>query len=445
MGLFNNLKQRLGRRRNEPQRDTEVYPRIMQLLSGQRVGKGQPVFKPTPWNLRTFSTTPYARRAINTIKNPIAQLGWEVVPKKGVEENSEIRRQCELVTTCLKSPNNEDSWRSLVEKVVTDIMLGAGAIEMRIGGDAMRPLWLYPVDALSIQIYAGWSGDRREAKYCQVPGYGTMGGGGQGIDLLADELIYIAPNPSTAHPFGCGPLEIAFTTISRLLGVGEYAGNVATNARPTTLLDLGKATPEQLSAFRSYWTNEIEGQGKMPIVSAGGETKAVKLTADGDEALYLKWQEFLKTEIVTAFDISPQNLGVERDVNRSTAEVAEDRDWDQAIKPWAGLFASHINRDAIEGRLGFSQIEFRFVGLDREDEKATSEIFATYYKSNVFTPNEIRAKLGEPPADNRWGDMTAADAEIAIAAARGAAEVDDPALTGGKKQTAKQKPSKKGK
>lgn len=443
MGLFNNLKQRLGRRRNEPQRDTEAYPRIMQILSGQRVGKGQPVFKPTPWNLRAFSTTPYARRAINTIKNPIAQLGWEVVPKKGVEENSEIRRQCELVTTCLQNPNNEDSWRSLVEKVVTDIMLGAGAVELRVGGDPSRPLWLYPVDALSIQVYAGWTGDRREAKYCQVPGYGTMGGGGQGIDLLADELIYIAPNPSTAHPFGCGPLEVAFTTISRLLGVGEYAGNVATNARPTTILNLGKVTPEQLSAFRGYWTTDIEGQGKMPILSGDG-IESIKLTADGDEALYLKWQEFLKTEIATAFDISPQNLGVERDVNRSTAEVAEDRDWDHAIKPWAGLIASHINRDAIEGRLGFSQIEFRFVGLDREDEKATSEIFSTYYKANVFTPNEIRAKLGEPPADNRWGDMTAADAEIAIAAARGAAEVDDPAITGGEKKTAKSKPSKKG-
>ncbi len=437
MGLITNIKQRLGRRRNEPQRDTEVYPRLMQIMSGQRVANNTPVFKPTPWNLRAFSTTPYARRAINTIKNPIAQLGWEVVPKKGIEENSEIRRQCELVTTCLKSPNNEDSWRSLVEKVITDIMLGAGAIELKTGGDAMRPLWLYPVDALSVQIYAGWTGDRREAKYCQVPGYGMMTAGGGGIDLLADELIYIAPNPSTAHPFGCGPLEIAFTTIARLLGVGEYAGNVATNARPTTMLDMGKVSDDQMKAFRSYWTNEIEGQGKMPIISSMDGAKAIKLTADGDEALYLKWQEFLKTEIAAAFDISPQNLGVERDVNRSTGEVAEDRDWDHAIKPWAGLLASHINRDAIEGRLGFSQIEFRFVGLDREDEVATSKIFETYYKANVFTPNEIREKLGEPPSSNQWGDMTAADAEIAIAAARGAGEVDDPALNGGKRKTTK--------
>src|SRR6185437_344153 len=143
MGLISNIRQRLGRRRNEPSRETQIYPRLMQLLSGQRVDKKSPVYKQTPWNLRAFSTTPYARRAINTIKNPIAQLEWEVVPKKGVTLNSELQRQCDVVTFCLKNPNQGDSWRSLVEKVITDIMLGAGAIEQQVGGDQNRPLWLY--------------------------------------------------------------------------------------------------------------------------------------------------------------------------------------------------------------------------------------------------------------------------------------------------------------
>jgi len=446
MGLIQQMRQRVGRRRKEPTRETEIYPRLIQILAGQRVDKKVPAFKPTPWNLRSFSVTPYCRRAINAIKNPIAQLEWEVVPKKGITENSELRRQCEIVTNCLQNPNKEDSWRSLIERVVTDIMLGAGAIEPEVGGDPTRPLWLFPVDGLTIQIYAGWTGNPDEAKYSQIPGYGTIAGGGKGIDLRADELIYIAPNPSTAHPFGAGPVEIAFLTISRLLGVGEYAGNVATNARPTTLLDLGKVTDEQLKAFRSYWTNEIEGQGKMPILSTADGTKAIKLTADGDEALYLKWQEFLKSEIAIAFDLSPQNLGVERDVNRNTAEVAEDRDWDAAIKPMAGLIASHINRDAIQGKLGFSQIEFRFIGLDREDEKATAEIYKIYYESNSITPNEQRDRLGLPPLDNPFGEMTYADVQIAISAARGAAQVDDNELNKSSQTPGKGKPKpKKGK
>jgi hypothetical protein len=180
----------------------------------------------------------------------------------------------------------------------------------------------------------------------------------------------------------------------------------------------------------------------MPIVSGDG-VAAIKLTAEGDEALYLKYQEILMREVAAAFDISPQNLGIERDVNRNTSEVAEDRDWDQAIKPYAGMIADHLNRDAIWGRLGFSQIEFRWVGLDREDEVATSKLMETYYKSNVYTPNMILEKLGEPPAEHAWGDMTFADTQIALSAARGAAVVDDPVLkSDGTKKTDKPKQPK---
>src|SRR6267142_6328410 len=39
--------------------------------------------KPTPYNLRRFSETPIARRAINCIKDPIAGMRWRVQPRQG--------------------------------------------------------------------------------------------------------------------------------------------------------------------------------------------------------------------------------------------------------------------------------------------------------------------------------------------------------------------------
>src|SRR5213076_2596161 len=77
-----------------------------------------------------------ARRAINAIKSPIAMLDWEIVPLPGIELNSELSRQIEIATTCFASPNNDDSFRTLVEQVVEDYLVGAGAIEKQIGGDA---------------------------------------------------------------------------------------------------------------------------------------------------------------------------------------------------------------------------------------------------------------------------------------------------------------------
>lgn len=424
MGAFDWMKRgRAGRKPAEPQRDTTPFPNLIQI-GQQRIGQ-KILWKPTPKNLRYFSRTPYARRAINAIKNPIANQEWEIVPQPGVDMTPELERQIEVANTCFKNPNQDDDFRSFAEQVIEDILVGAGAIEKQVGGDSLRPLWMWPVDGLSIQMYPGWSGAPGEARYCQSVGYGSYTGGGPTIMLRDDELIYLRPNPSTATPFGFGPLEVAFNTISRQLGVADFAGNVATNARPGIMLDMGEGADQTLAAFRAYWQTEIEGQGKVPIVSTKGGA-VHRLYPDGDEALYLKYQEYLKSELAIAFDLSPQNLGVERDVNRNTAEVAEERDRDQAIKPWATMLAAALTRGGLHRGLGFWQLRLRFPGLDPDDEDTLSKVYEREFKNNATTPDEYRARRGLAPMDNDWGDKTIADVQIALNAARGAASVLDP-------------------
>lgn len=454
MGLLDIFKGgRPGRRAAVPARDTTAYPTLVQ--QGNNFGAQKKVaYKPTPRNLRWFSLNPYARRAINAVKNPIAMLEWEIVPIDGQSPNSLLQKQIDIATFCIDHPNIDDSARTLFEQVAEDIMLGAGAIEMQLSGDPIRPLWMWPVDGLSIQIYPGWTGAPNEARYLQTVGYGAFAGTGQGqqIQLRNDELIYLRPNPSTATPFGHGPLEIAFNTVSRILGVGEFAGNVATNARPSIGLDLGEGgTPEMLGAFRQYWRNEVEGQGNMPIfaMGGGGDSKSrgpsvMRFYPEGDDGLYLKYQEFLIRELASAFDLSPQNLGLERDVNRNTSETSEDRDLRQAVKPFAHLIASHMTREVLHAKLGYSQLEFRFKGIESEDNLGLAEIYELQYKNNAITPNEYRSGRGMPPSANQFADMLYADVEIAMQAARGAAVVEDRNLSGGSKpKAAKPKSSKR--
>lgn len=430
---------RRGRPRHEPQRETLAWPNL-NVLGQASPAANRIVYKPTPRNLRYFSRTPIAHRAINAIKMPLSMLEWEIVPSEGITENSEIKRQIELVTQCFQQPNRDDNYLSFIQQIVEDILVGAGACEINSrGGDPERPVWLWPTDGLSIHIYPGWAGGRSEARYLQTVGYGSYSvGAGQGVQLRDDELIYIRPNPTTAMPFGYGPLEIAFNSISRQLATGQFAGKLASNARPSIMLDLGDVDQNYLNAFRHYWLHEIEGEGKTPITGSGivpGQTQGkgsgaqvLKLFPDGDNALFLKYQEFLRTEIAAAFDISNMNLNLERDVNRNTAEVMENKDWDNAIKPMAALLKSHFDNDVIRKGFGFSQIEFKYVGLDREDELQTAQINKLYFDMNVLTPNQIREKLGEPREESTWGDRVAADIEIAKLAARGSKLIFDPEL-----------------
>jgi hypothetical protein len=420
--LMQRLKLWAARRRHEPHRKTDIYARLRQI-GAWGLNDKRPTIKPVPQNLRYFSRTVHAARAISLYTKPISNLDWHVTPREGVKENSEIKRQIELVTACLQSPNNDDSLVTLLQQIVEDICVcGAGSIEQQIGGDKSRPLWLWPVDSLSIQIYAGWNGEADQPRYCQTMGYGNTGVA-QGRDLLNRDLIYMRDRPTTDTPFSFGMLEIAFASINRLLGVADFAGNLAANAHPENLIFIKGAAQNEIEAFRTYWRNEIEGQGNTPV-AGGDDVKAVQLRGADDAALFLKYQEFIIREIATAFGCSPQNFGIEADVNRNTSEVAEDRDWDLGIKPMAKMIAQHVTREAIHGLLGFSQIELTPGGLDREDEKASAEQYKIEYEGNAIIPNEYRARRNLPPLKSHWGEMTYAEMQIAIKGAQGAKAIN---------------------
>src|SRR6516165_11909664 len=101
MALLDLFKgRRLGRRRQEPPRDTIAFPNLVQPNGGTQNRK-RLAFKPVPRNLRWFALNPYARRAINAIKNPIAMLEWEIVPAdEDTKLNSELERQIEVASYC---------------------------------------------------------------------------------------------------------------------------------------------------------------------------------------------------------------------------------------------------------------------------------------------------------------------------------------------------------
>jgi len=427
-----------GRRRLEPVRETRAYARLMNL-GGWQLSSKRPLIKPTPANLRRFAKSPYARAAIKRIKEPIANLGWQIVPMVDADGNrpewtGELKRQAAIATACLKKPNHEDDWRSFAGQLLEDSLVGgASAYEHELGADPVRPFWAWPVDVLSIQINAVWSGKPSEPRYFQTLGYGNLGGV-EGVALRNDELAYIRTDPSTESPFGLGPLEVAFTTISRKLGVEDFAGKVTSAAQPENLIVLPGFGQGELDTLRDWWRNDVEGQGQTPFV--GGNTdetwkpQVFKLRGTDDKALFLAYQELLIREIAAAFRISPLSLGVQQDVNRNTAEVVDDMDWDNAIVPAATLLSAGITRHSLHERLGFTQLELQFLGLKRDDKKAEAEIYEKEFKNNAIVPDEYRARNNMPPLESQWGKMTFADMQIAIAAARGVGVVDDSDLSG---------------
>jgi hypothetical protein len=394
-------------------RHTEALPGWNQFGSGNAK---TPIPKPTPWNLRRFAESPIPRRAINAIKDPVAALKWEIRPLEDVPALPDQARRIKAARYSFSHPNRDDSWRSFSEQVIEDVLTAAcGAIELGRSTNPDRPLWLWPVDGLSIQLFPGWTGDTREARYAQATGFSSAN-----ILLRNDELMYIKTNPRTSTPFGLGPLEVAFSTINHLLGATNTAAKTASNQQPQGILDLGEGVSEpQVTAFRSYWRHEVEGRGITPIIGGQKQPQFIRLFKGDDSDMRLEWQNFLIRVIAASFNLSPLALGLERDVNRSTAEVMGDKDHQHAVKPMANLLAEHLTREALHRKLGWTDLGFFWVDLDREDDEQQGRIMGAYVDRDVLTPDEVRQKLGLPALPGGWGGMVRTQRAILIAQAAG--------------------------
>jgi hypothetical protein len=346
-------------------------------------------------NLRRFSETPVARRAINTIKDRIAGMRWRVQAKPGAQESLDADARIGLLTRNLDSPNPDDSFRSLAEQVLEDLIVGGfGAMEVEATGDPNHPLALFPVDGATIRMRADWDGLPSSVRYEQVTG---KAGPGANVILADSELIYMRLNPRTFTPFGLGRLEVAFEAINSFLGAHRYAGRLASNSVVEYALWLKDVTPEHHERLIRWWQDEIEGTGRVPILSVENKPEVLRFGGGTDADLRLQWQEFLLRIIADAFDLPPQSLGLERDVNRSTAAEMNDQAFRQAIVPTARLFAEYLTRDAICKKLGWDDLEFVFTDVDSAgDAMEEAQIQQILLQNGVITVNEVRRMRGLP-------------------------------------------------
>src|ERR1035437_9647662 len=336
------------------ERRTLALPAILNPV--QFPGRHLP--KPTPMNLRRFAETPVVRRAINVIKDRIAAMDWQGRVRRGVKAGDVAlaEQKLQALRSTLEEPNAVDSFRTLIEQVIEDALTGGyGAIEMEPTGDEERPAMLWPVDGASIRINAGSDGLQESPRYAQaLPGQLESGV----VELRDDLLIYVRMNPRSFTPFGLGPLEVAFETVNQFMSAHRFAGKLAANSVAQYALWLNEASPAQHDRLIRWWQDEIEGTGRVPLLSTEQKPEVLRFAQGTDADLRLAWQEFLIRMVANAFGLPPMLLGLEGDVNRSVASELADEAFRGAIQPLAQLLAGHLMRDLFAKCIGWREFEF---------------------------------------------------------------------------------------
>ncbi len=354
--------------------------------------------KPTAANLRRLAETPVARRAINIVKNRIASMDWQIRVRRGyvATEVEDAQTRMHALRRALEEPNAGDSFRTLWEQVIEDTLVGGfGAAEMRATGDPERPFELFAVDGAMIQVDPKWNGSPEMPRYGFVTG---QIGEASVTPLKDDELMYVRLNPRTYTAFGLGRMEVAFESIGQFLSANRYAGRLASNSVVQYALWLDEATPEQHDRLIRWWQDEIEGTGRVPVLSSEKKPEVLQFSGGTDAELRLQWQEFLIRMIANAFDLPPMLLGLENDVNQSTAAQLADEAFQSSIVPVAKLIAEHITRDVFAKLLGWREFEFVFNDLETRDEQEEVAMQVQLLNVGVLSVAEVRAIRGLAPA-----------------------------------------------
>jgi HK97 family phage portal protein len=329
--------------------------------------------------LRRWSrTNPWIRAAINLRRTQVSRAKWDIV---AVDSDSPVNaKKVQEIKDLLRMPNPKmESWRSLMEPVIEDILvLDQGVIEVvptnggRIGS-ANRPISaLYNKDASKLVFDSGWDGsDPNQPRYYEFDHDGR-----EIARYLNHELIVIVANPVTYTPLGLSPLEVLAETIEADLAAAAYNAKAVTAAAPPGVLHLGEGVrADQVDAFRAYWDAEIAGRSQIAITGGGKGIQWMPLASSNRDMQFMEWQVYLARKICAVFGVQPQDIGISFDVNRSTSETGAAFTQDVGIAPLLDLIAEYITREIV---WRYDQdLRFAYTDMGRQSQGE----MAAYYKT----------------------------------------------------------------
>lgn len=359
----------------------------------------------------------WVRGAINIRRSQVASAEWDIVPADPKKPYSK-RLQAEIKDKFTQPNTAGDTYRTLIEPVVEDILvLDAGVIEKeRTVGGGIANLWA--VDGGTIRVSEVWDGSSpNDARYFWYPDHKER------ARFTNDELVYIMANRRSNSVVGLSALETLKLTIEAELYAHDYNRRQVVGAAPDGVMDLGKgASQTDIDRFREFFESEMTYGGTVGFIGGTEQAKWIPFRGSNRDMQFLEWQIYLVRKIAVVFGLSPQDLGVTFDVNRSTSEVQLQISEDRGLRPLMSLIQDHLTDEIVwdpsYGGRG-NNLAFRYKALNLKESTARAEMNKLALAGvpwKLF--NEARVDEGREP-------IPAMDGKIIMATPQGAVDISD--------------------
>ena len=376
---------------------------------------------------RAASSVHVVRICINVLKEKVTKTKWSIQPIDPLKKVDE--KKIKEIEAFFKSPNPNDTFRTLMDKVVEDLLvLDSVAIE-KVRDNSGKLVRIDYVDAASIRPVMDDHGNQDivipvtdaegetndlPVSYVQVVDSNPYGGRESGtvVALWPKKdfiLFHQHPQGSMAYyGYGLSPIEGVLAVVANILNADNYNGAYFEEGSfPPMIVHMkGQMGQRELNSLRTYLYNELEGKYYRPaIVSGEGDMEVHDLKElNRRDMQFMEYMKFMSTLLSAAYGLSPQDIGLIEDVNRSTSETMKDLSQAKGYGSILSLFEEIFNQEILLNEFGVDDLEFKFVSTDTIDPQIASQIHKTYVEAGLMTINEIRKETGRAPY-GEWADV----------------------------------------
>lgn len=413
-----------GRRKKRAQRATQEP----QASSGMQLATPQTYFYPygpkgkkeTPKAsdlrrkkleaIRRLARTVPGRSAVEQITAGVLDMQWMIRPPKSQKDDDSALLVSEWIENSLRRPNMEmlGVWRRFTGAIVSDLLVAnRSCIERQPGtikgeDPHRKVLWAWVADGSRIFPNPAWKPELTGA----IPKYFEATNSGN-VPIMEESLFEIVHNVNSYERIPPSAMEVAYNMIETWLGLEDYRRRTTQNPTSDWILDIGEATPTDLTAFRSYWNKEIISEGQQPILAGKGQIKAVKFGASDDAALYHQYCEYLLRIIMLAFQLSGRDANISEHDNRATAGESANRTFAMAIKPMAQTIFEALELELVKYYFLDYRLEVRY--LEPRSQNSRDRLAIEKFKEGIIKRNESRLELGHDLDETDAGDIYATD------------------------------------
>lgn len=372
-------------------------------VPAQGVGLFTLVNQRSGWVSKTNASTyrawseasPWVRASIDILRDAVSSAEWDILPRdKAGPKNVRLAKR---IRDLMENPNPADTFWDFAQKLIEDIcVLDAGVAEkVRYPTGELAELW--PTMGEQIWVNSAWDGSNPDAtRYIWSPD-GTVQ-----ATFRAADMMYVMQNPRTNSSVGLSPLEVLKRTIDAELNSMDYNSRMVRGAPPEGALNIGEtAMDEDVKRAKREWESDILGQTGFAIIGGFKAPSFIKFRDTNQEMQYREWLDYLVRQIAVVFGLSPMDLGITFDVNRSTAEQQGDNTEGRGMKPLMAQFQTQITKHIVQdesfgGRE--NNLQFVFTSLNLKESKSRADINKIAMGSTPWkSANEARLMDGRPP------------------------------------------------